>query len=136
MKSEKGRTYTLGVVFRSPFEHALSRNISDGHRLVPRAVSKAIDQVGAQTTYDLCFNRDGMQQPGPTASTTRTACAAASSATTSLASGCTSILTYVNLGLLDTSGIDLQRNLDGAARRPRLPTCPVPCPSISRSTSC
>jgi outer membrane receptor protein involved in Fe transport len=107
VKSEEGRTYTFGVVFRSPFEHALSRNFSvavDWYRI---KVSKAIDQVGAQTTYDLCFNRNGISNPDYSLDDPNGMCRhIVRNEETGERLYVDS--TYMNLGLLDTSGIDLR----------------------------
>ncbi len=63
VKSEKGRTWTIGAVYRSPFEHALARRFTLSVDWYRSRITQAISQVSAQTTYDLCFNRDGMSNP-------------------------------------------------------------------------
>jgi outer membrane receptor protein involved in Fe transport len=107
VKSEEGRTYTLGVVFRSPFEHALSRNLTVAIDWYRAKVSKAIDQVGAQTTYDLCFNRDGISNPDYSLDDPNGMCRRiVRNEETGERLYVNS--TYMNLGTLDTSGVDLQ----------------------------
>ncbi len=107
VKSEKGRTYTLGVVFRSPFEHALSRTFTVALDWYRAKVSQAIDQVGAQTTYDLCFNRDGRSNPDYSLDDPNGMCRRiVRNDVTGERLYVNS--TYMNLGTLDTSGIDLQ----------------------------
>jgi len=107
VKSEEGRTYTLGVVFRSPFEHALSRNLTVTIDWYRAKVSQAIAQVGAQTTYDLCFNRDGISNPDYSLDDPNGMCRRiVRNAVTGERLYVNS--TYMNLGLLETSGIDAQ----------------------------
>jgi outer membrane receptor protein involved in Fe transport len=107
VKSEKGRTYTLGLVFRSPFEHALARNFTISIDWYRAKISKAIDQVGAQTTYDLCFNRDGKSNPDYSLDDPNGMCRRiVRNEETGERLYVNS--TYMNLGTLDTSGIDVQ----------------------------
>jgi iron complex outermembrane recepter protein len=107
VKSEKGRTFTFGVVLRSPFEHALARNLTVTVDWYQAKVSEAIDQVGAQTTYDLCFNRDGISNPTYSLDDPNGMCRRIVRNTeTGERLYVDSI--YANLGLLETSGIDLQ----------------------------
>jgi outer membrane receptor protein involved in Fe transport len=107
VKSEKGRTFTFGAVFRSPFEHALARNLTVAIDWYRAKVSEAIDQVGAQTTYDLCFNRDGVSNPTYSLDDPNGMCRRiVRNEVTGERLYVNSI--YANLGLLETSGIDLQ----------------------------
>ncbi|MEJ0038210.1 MAG: TonB-dependent receptor [Gammaproteobacteria bacterium] len=107
LKSEKGQTYTLGVVFRSPFERALSRSLTIAIDWYRAKVAEAIDQVGAQTTYDLCFNRDGISNPTYSLDDPNGMCRRiVRSDITGERLYVNSI--YANLGTLDTSGIDVQ----------------------------
>ena len=107
VKSEEGRTYTLGIVFRSPFEHALSRNLTMSIDWYRAKISKAIDQVGAQTTYDLCFNRDGVSNPTYSLDDPNGMCRRI--VRSDITGGRLYVNSaYANLGLLDTSGIDVQ----------------------------
>ncbi len=63
VNSEEGRTWTIGAVFRSPFQHAFARQFTLAVDWYQARITQAISQVSAQTTYDLCFNRDGMSNP-------------------------------------------------------------------------
>jgi iron complex outermembrane receptor protein len=107
VKSEQGRTWTLGVVFASPFEHTLLRSFTlavDWYRM---GVTGAIDQVGAQTTYDLCFSRDGRSNPDLSIDDPNGMCRRI------VRDGVTGnrervISSYANLGSLRTSGVDVQ----------------------------
>ncbi len=109
VRSEAGRTWTLGFVFTSPFDDPLLRGLTfslDGYRA---SVSEAIALVGAQTTYDLCFNRDGLSNPTYSIDDPNGMCARI------VRNGVTGDRQYVrspfaNLGRLRTSGIDLQAN--------------------------
>ena len=107
VKSERGQTYTFGVVFRSPFEHALSRNLTVSIDWYRAKVEQAIDQVGAQTTYDLCFNRDGISNPTYSIDDPNGMCRRiVRNDVTGERLYVNSI--YANLGTLETSGIDAQ----------------------------
>ncbi|MEJ1962036.1 MAG: TonB-dependent receptor [Gammaproteobacteria bacterium] len=107
VKSEQGRTWTLGVVLKSPFEHALSRSLTFTVDWYRAAISEAIAQVGAQTTYDLCFNRDGLSNPTYSIDDPNGMCRRISrNEVTGDRQSVTS--TYANLGRLETSGIDVQ----------------------------
>jgi outer membrane cobalamin receptor len=107
VKSEQGRTWTLGVVLKSPFEHALSRNLNLAIDWYRAKVTAAIAQVGAQTTYDLCFNRDGISNPGYSIDDPNGMCRRiVRSEVTGERLYVNSI--YLNLGTLQTSGIDVQ----------------------------
>ncbi len=107
MKSEEGRTWTLGFVFTSPFNHALSRGLTFSVDWYRAAVSEAIALVGAQTTYDLCFNRDGLSNPDYSIDDPNGMCRRI------VRNDVTGDRQYVsspfaNLGRLHTSGVDVQ----------------------------
>jgi iron complex outermembrane receptor protein len=107
VKSEEGRTWTLGVVFRSPFDHALARNLTVAVDWYEARVTEAIAQVGAQTTYDLCFNRDGVSNPTYSIDDPNGMCRRI--VRDEVTGGRQYIETpYANLGTLETAGIDLQ----------------------------
>jgi outer membrane receptor protein involved in Fe transport len=107
VKSEKARTYTFGFVFRSPFEHALARAFTLAIDWYRAKVSDAIDQVGAQTTYDLCFNRDGISNPTYSIDDPNGMCRRIVRNTETGERLYVDSM-YANLGTLDTSGIDAQ----------------------------
>jgi iron complex outermembrane recepter protein len=107
VKSEEGRTYTLGVVMTSPFEHALVSNLSLALDWYQARITQAIGQVSAQTTYDLCFNRDGLSNPTYSLDDPNGACG---QIVRDPVSGNRLFVNapYANLGGLETSGIDVQ----------------------------
>jgi outer membrane receptor protein involved in Fe transport len=107
VNSEKGRTWTFGLVFRSPFEHALARRLTFAIDWYRATVTGAIAQVGAQTTYDLCFNRDGVSNPTYSIDDPNGMCRRI---VRDPVTGDRQYVesTYANLGTLQTSGIDLQ----------------------------
>jgi outer membrane receptor protein involved in Fe transport len=107
VRSEEGRTWTFGMVFKSPFEHALARRLTFAVDWYRTQVSGAIAQVGAQTTYDLCFNWDGSSNPNYSLDDPNGMCRRI------VRSGVTGDRqyvrsTYANLGTLQTSGVDVQ----------------------------
>lgn len=107
VKSEEGTTWTFGVVLRSPFLHALARGLSFTIDWYSAKVTEAIAQVGAQTTYDLCFNRDGLSNPtysldDPNGMCRRIVRAEVTGDRFYVDSA------YANLGRLETSGVDIQ----------------------------
>lgn len=63
LRSEEGKTWTLGVVLTSPFESAALSNMSLALDWYQVKITDAIATISAQTTYDLCFNRDGRSNP-------------------------------------------------------------------------
>jgi outer membrane receptor protein involved in Fe transport len=107
VKSEEGRTWTFGLVFRSPFEHALARRLTFAIDWYRAKVTGAIAQVGAQTTYDLCFNRDGVSNPTYSLDDPNGMCRRI---VRDPVTGDRQYVqsTYANLGTLQTSGIDVQ----------------------------
>jgi outer membrane receptor protein involved in Fe transport len=59
LKSEQGDTWTAGVVFRSPFEHALARRMTATVDWYSVKISNPIDVVSGQLIVDACFNVNG-----------------------------------------------------------------------------
>jgi iron complex outermembrane receptor protein len=107
LNSEKGGTLTLGVVFSSPFEHPLARNLTLAIDWYRATVTGAIAQVGAQTTYDLCFNRDGLSNPTYSLDDPNGMCRhIVREAATGDRDRVNSV--SANLGRLETSGVDVQ----------------------------
>ena len=106
LKSEQGKTWTLGAVIRSPFEHPLASRITLSADWYSVKISDAIALVSAQTAYDLCFNRDGTSNPTFSINDINGACAnIRRDAVTGAATNVTS--TYTNTGTVETSGLDL-----------------------------
>src|SRR5690606_36289062 len=105
LQSEEGKTWTLGVVMRSPFMHPLlsaSTLAVDWYKV---EITDAITQVSAQTTYDLCFNRSGTSNPGYAFEDPNGVCQNINrDDITGVASFVNS--TYANTGTQETSGID------------------------------
>ncbi len=109
LKPEVARTWTAGLVLRSPFENPLASNLTasvDWYKISIDGVIKPIDSL---TTYSLCFNANGTSNP-----------------TYSLddAGGFCRFIDrdpitgdrlrvdapFLNIGGLETSGVDLQLN--------------------------
>jgi len=109
LDSEKGETYTIGLVMRSPFESPLASNISAAIDYYEATVSNAISTISATTTYDLCFNRDGSSNPNYSLDDPSGMCRniERDPATGRPARTATP---YTNLGTLKTSGVDLNLN--------------------------
>jgi iron complex outermembrane recepter protein len=59
LKSEQGDTWTAGLVFNSPFEHALAQNISATIDWYKIEISDPIDVLSGQLILNACFNVDG-----------------------------------------------------------------------------
>lgn len=107
VKSEEGRTWTLGFVLTSPFEHPLARSFSLAVDWYQVKLTGAIAQVGAQTTYDLCFNRDGLSNPELSIDDPNGMCRnIVRDPVTGNRDHVDSV--YANLGAIETSGIDVQ----------------------------
>jgi iron complex outermembrane recepter protein len=109
LQSEQGKTWTVGAVIQSPFDNPLARGITLSADWYNVRITDAITQISAQTTYDLCFNRDGASNPllsyndpnGVCQNITRDEVTGAASAVTS---------TYANTGKVNTTGLDLSLN--------------------------
>ncbi|MEJ1964921.1 MAG: TonB-dependent receptor [Gammaproteobacteria bacterium] len=59
LKSEKGDTYTAGIVFNSPFDHPLAQRISATVDWYKIKISDPIDVLSGQLILNSCFNVDG-----------------------------------------------------------------------------
>jgi len=113
LQSEEGKTWTVGAVIQSPFEHALLSGFSLSADWYNVRITDAITQISAQTTYDLCFNRDGASNPtyslddpnGVCRNITRDDVSGAALAVNS---------TYANTGKVNTTGLDLAMNWTAA----------------------
>jgi iron complex outermembrane receptor protein len=109
LTSEEGKTWTVGTVIRSPFENPLLSGFTFSADWYNVRITDAITQVSAQTTYDLCFNRDGASNPtyslddpnGVCRNITRDDVSGAALAVNS---------TYANTGKVNTTGVDLSLN--------------------------
>lgn len=106
LKSEEGKTWTLGAVIRSPFDHALLAGSAVAIDWYKAKITDAITQISAQTTYDLCFNRDGTSNPNYSIDDPNGVCRnIVRDATTGQAQSVNS--TYANTGSITTSGLDV-----------------------------
>ena len=113
LQSEEGKTWTVGAVIQSPFEHPLLARTTFSADWYNVRITDAITQISAQTTYDLCFNRDGASNPtlsiddpnGVCQNITRDEVSGAALAVNS---------TYANTGKVNTTGLDLALNWSGA----------------------
>ncbi|MDR2216342.1 MAG: TonB-dependent receptor [Nevskiaceae bacterium] len=106
LKSEKGETWTAGVVFRSPFEAAAISNATLAIDWYKAKITDAIALVSATTTYDLCFNVDGTSNPTYSIDDPNGVCRNIQRDENSGASTQT-LSTYANTGTLNTSGFDV-----------------------------
>lgn len=105
LQSEEGKTWTLGVVMRSPFMHPLLSSSTLAVDWYKVEITDAITQVSAQTTYDLCFNRSGTSNPGYAFNDPNGVCQNINrDEITGVASFVNS--TYANTGTQETSGLD------------------------------
>jgi outer membrane receptor protein involved in Fe transport len=109
LQSEEGQTWTVGAVIRSPFEHALLSGTTLSLDWYRAKITDAITQVSAQTTYDLCFNRDGASNPTYSLDDPNGVCRNIVRDATSGAA-LTVNSTYANTGTVDTSGLDVTLN--------------------------
>lgn len=109
LKSEKGKTWTVGAVFRSPFESAVLSGTSLSVDWYSVKITDAISTISAQSAFDLCLNRDGASNPTYSLDDPNGICRnigrdAVSGAVTEIRSQ------YQNLGTIETSGIDANLN--------------------------
>jgi iron complex outermembrane recepter protein len=109
LKSEEGQTYTLGAVLTSPFEAAAISNASIALDYYQVKITDAIATVTAQSSYDLCFNRDLQSNPTYSIDDPNGICR---NITRDDVSGAASEVgsQYLNLGVIETSGLDVNLN--------------------------
>ena len=109
LKSEDGRTYTLGFVLTSPFETPALQATTLSMDYYKAKITNAIATVTAQSTFDLCFNRDGVSNPNYLIDDPNHLCRniqrdAQTGAVTQVLSQ------FQNLGLIKTNGLDVSLN--------------------------
>jgi iron complex outermembrane recepter protein len=109
LKSEEGKTYTLGAVLTSPFEAAAISNASIALDYYQVKITDAIATVTAQSSYDLCFNRDLQSNPTYSIDDPNGICRNITRDDVSGAAGEVGSQ-YLNLGVIETSGLDLNLN--------------------------
>jgi iron complex outermembrane recepter protein len=109
LENEEAKTYTLGFVLTSPFEHPAARSITMAIDFYSVKITDAINFVSAQTTYDVCFNRDGLTNPTYSIDDPFGLCR---NIVRDDQSGNRLYVNspYVNVGTIETNGIDLQAN--------------------------
>ncbi len=108
LESEKGDTWTAGVVLSSPFENALARRISATIDWYSIKISNPIDVLSGQNIQNACFNVDGsnptysLNDPGGyCALTVRDPVSGANTTINSV---------YANIGEISTEGVDFAIN--------------------------
>jgi iron complex outermembrane receptor protein len=109
LESEEGKTWTLGVVLTSPFESAALSGANLAIDWYNVKITDAIAAVTAQSSYDLCFNRDGVSNPTYSIDDPNGVCRNITrDPITGVATEVNS--RFENLGLVETSGIDVAFN--------------------------
>lgn len=104
--SEKGSTWTLGLVWQSPFTNPAASNIAVSVDYYQARIKDAIQLMTGSTTYDLCFNRDGKTNPTYSLEDPLGMCARIVRDPTTGAKS--RVYTpYTNIGVVETSGIDM-----------------------------
>ncbi|MEO6185313.1 MAG: TonB-dependent receptor [Steroidobacteraceae bacterium] len=104
LRNEEAKTWTLGVVFKSPFEGIFS-NATLAVDWYKVAIKDAIAPTNALSVYQKCFNVDGSN---PTRDVNNDYCKLISRDSDGYRA--TVDTPYSNLGGLETSGIDVQFN--------------------------
>lgn len=104
--SEQGTTYTLGIVFQSPFDAPAARNIAVSVDYYQARIKDAIQIMSGATTYDLCFNRDGRSNPTYSIDDPLGMCRRIDRDETTGAKSRVYV-PFTNIGTVETSGIDL-----------------------------
>jgi iron complex outermembrane recepter protein len=115
LTSEKADTFTLGAVLRSPFEHPLLQftTTADYYRI---KIKDAISQVSLFTLYEVCFS----EKYNTELAAGNTAGALANPFCQQLPRNQTTggkdraTVTYDNVGVFDTSGVDFSFNWSAA----------------------
>jgi len=103
LKSEDASTWTIGTVFRSPFQHALARGLTFAVDYFNVKIEDNIGVLSAQEVLDACFNRAG---ENPTYSVDNINCQRIER--DPFSGGLARVETpYVNRGGLEASGMDI-----------------------------
>ena len=111
LKSEEGKTWTIGTVLRSPFEHPLLRTTTATIDYFSARIDQNIGLLLAQDVLDACFNSAG-QNPGYSLNDPGDNCSKIQR--DPFSGGLSRVVTpYANLGGLETRGIDLGVNWSG-----------------------
>jgi len=109
LESEEGRTWTLGMVLRAPFESPVVSNTTLSLDWYRTKITDAIATINAQSAYDLCFNRDGRSNPTYSIDDPNGVCR---NIVRDDVNGAASYVNsqYQNLGIIQTSGLDANLN--------------------------
>jgi outer membrane receptor protein involved in Fe transport len=112
LKSEEGKTWTVGTVLRSPFDHPLLRRATATIDFYKATIDQNIGLLLAQDVLDACFNSDGQN---PTYSLNDPGQNCAKIQRDPFSGGLSRVVTpYANLGGLETRGLDVSLNWGGA----------------------
>jgi iron complex outermembrane receptor protein len=106
LDSEKGETWTLGFVLQSPFQHPALSGMSLAVDWYQANIEDAISTVSNTTTYQLCFNQDGLSNPTYSINDPNGMCSRIER-DAGTGNRERTFTPYSNLGVLETSGIDL-----------------------------
>jgi outer membrane receptor protein involved in Fe transport len=109
LKSEDGRTYTLGFVLTSPFDIAAIQGTTLSVDYYRAKITNAIAATTAQSTYDLCFNRDGVSNPNYLLDDPNGLCRNIQR-DENTGAALQVLSQYQNLGLIKTDGLDVNLN--------------------------
>ena len=106
VKSERGTTYTFGTVLKSPFESAGLSGLTATIDYYSIKLDGAITSINSQIAYSQCFNGNGVSNP--TYDINNVFCQLIHRSPNGNTD--TVVGKYFNLGLLQTSGVDV--NID------------------------
>jgi outer membrane receptor protein involved in Fe transport len=106
LKSEKARTITAGLVFKSPFEVAALSNLTTSIDWYDIQVKDAISPLLSTTVYEYCFNANGSTNPTYSVNDPGGYCKLIFRDPVT-GGRATVDAPYSNLGQLKTSGVDL-----------------------------
>jgi outer membrane receptor protein involved in Fe transport len=105
LKSEKGDTWTAGIVLNSPFEHPLAQRITTTLDWYKIKISDPIDVLSSQFVMNACFNQDGSN---PTYALNDPLGYCNKIVRDAVTGGITSTNTiYANIGELSVQGVDV-----------------------------
>jgi iron complex outermembrane recepter protein len=106
---EEGKTVTIGAVFRAPFESAALSGITASVDWYSIKIDDAISALPSTTVYENCFNVNGVSNPTYSLNDPGGFCALIKR--DGVTGGRVSVdAPYLNLGTLETQGIDAQIN--------------------------
>lgn len=106
LKSEKARTITAGLVFRSPFQTPALANLTTSVDWYDISIKDAISPLLSTTVYEYCFNANGSSNPNYSVNDPGGYCSLIYRDPVT-GGRATVDAPYSNLGQLKTSGVDL-----------------------------